>query len=122
MTILALLIAASINCNNPITQADMTQCAHRESILYDKQLANVWKRAQEWAKGEDRDLDRTYDKRPTNSQRLLESQRAWIIYKDSHCDMESWKYRGGSMEPMIYSMCTTAVTKRRIKELQEMIS
>lgn len=111
-----------LSCSSPNTQSEMNDCAHLEQKAADLQLAMEWKRAQAWARNQDKDLDRTYDKRPSYSSKLLEAQRAWISYKDAHCDIKAWFARGGSMEPMIFSTCVATITRERVGELSRMIS
>lgn len=48
-------------------------------------------------------------------QELIETQRAWIKYKESHCKAISNLYEGGSMQPMVQSQCLTEITEQRTK-------
>jgi len=50
-------------------------------------------------------------------QRLKSAQRAWITYRDLHCSIARDQYEGGSMAPMVWSMCMETVTEHRIEEL-----
>jgi uncharacterized protein YecT (DUF1311 family) len=48
---------------------------------------------------------------------LLAAQRAWIKYKESHCNAFANQYEGGSINSMIYSICLKEVTDERIVQL-----
>jgi len=50
---------------------------------------------------------------------LVEAQRAWIKYKESHCKSASDTYRGGSIQPLIYYSCLTELTDERTEKLKE---
>jgi uncharacterized protein YecT (DUF1311 family) len=72
------------------------------------------------ARGRDRELDRSYDVRPTTEAKLREAQRAWIVFRDAHCTVEGYdQARGGSMEPMVYHGCRARLTRERTRQLEE---
>lgn len=50
---------------------------------------------------------------------LLQAQRAWIKYKETHCGAFAKQYEGGSIKPMIYSICLKEVTDERIVQLNK---
>jgi uncharacterized protein YecT (DUF1311 family) len=55
-------------------------------------------------------------------QLLIESERAWIKYRDLECKFQAVGYTGGSMYPLIFSSCMTDLTKKRTQELKESLS
>jgi uncharacterized protein YecT (DUF1311 family) len=48
---------------------------------------------------------------------LIAAQKAWIAYRDAECDFSSSAIAGGSIYPMVYSLCLEAATEERTKEL-----
>ena len=52
---------------------------------------------------------------------LKKAQRAWIDYRDGHCDGMGYEAVGGSMQPMLISGCQARLTEHRTKELRELI-
>jgi uncharacterized protein YecT (DUF1311 family) len=50
---------------------------------------------------------------------LLEVQRAWIKYKESHCKALANQYQGGSMYPLILYSCLEEITIERKKQLKK---
>ena len=53
----------------------------------------------------------------TEKAALIEAQTAWIKYRDSHCKFDCMGYKGGSIYPLMYSDCLTALTEMRTKQL-----
>lgn len=48
---------------------------------------------------------------------VLESQRAWLPFRDRQCVVETAKYAGGSMSPMVRAQCLTRLTHERTGQL-----
>ena len=42
-------------------------------------------------------------------------QRAWLRYKDLHCNAMAGDYEGGSMQPAVFYSCSATLTRARIK-------
>lgn len=55
---------------------------------------------------------------PSYSQALLNSQRAWIAYRDANCRAFSYEYRGGSAQGLSNRVCLIRVTRARTAELR----
>ncbi|WP_019515544.1 lysozyme inhibitor LprI family protein [Sphingomonas sp. Mn802worker] len=55
---------------------------------------------------------------PTYAQALLNSQRAWLAYRDANCRAFSYEYRGGSAQGLSDRVCLTRVTRARTAELR----
>jgi uncharacterized protein YecT (DUF1311 family) len=45
-------------------------------------------------------------------------QRQWKTFRDSDCRWQADAFAGGSIQPVVYSQCITAVTEGRIAELK----
>jgi uncharacterized protein YecT (DUF1311 family) len=52
---------------------------------------------------------------------LLESQRAWLRFRDTQCVIEGSEYAGGSMQPMARGNCLTRLTRGRTKQLESLL-
>jgi uncharacterized protein YecT (DUF1311 family) len=52
---------------------------------------------------------------------LLESQRAWLKFRDTQCVIEGGQYAGGSAQGMTVAGCRTDLTKARTAQLKSMI-
>ncbi len=51
----------------------------------------------------------------------LESQRAWLPFRDRQCVVEAAKYAGGSIGPMAQAQCLTRLTRERTSQLSKLI-
>ena len=108
-----------VNCVDPQYQVEMNRCARLDFEAADAELNRVWARAIAAAREGDRHLDREFDTRPTEEATLREAQRAWIVFRDSHCTVEGYREaRGGSMETMVYEGCRAQLTRDRIAQLE----
>jgi uncharacterized protein YecT (DUF1311 family) len=79
-------------------------CADRDAKAADSELNGVY-----------RYLEQKYD--GANRKALQRAERAWIAYRDAECAYETLPNAGGTVYPMIASMCFAAKTRDRIKEL-----
>ena len=50
--------------------------------------------------------------------RLIASERAWIPYRDTSCNLESISMLGGTGETNVYGHCLYVKTKQRVLDLQ----
>ena len=106
------------NCDAPMAQMDMNFCADLDFQRADAELNRVYRESIAGERQADRELDRTYDQRPSNETVLREAQRAWVAFRDAQCTYEAnAEARGGSMEPMVDSACRARLTRERIAQL-----
>jgi uncharacterized protein YecT (DUF1311 family) len=82
----------------------MSACAHREYEAADAELNKAYNRLASKLDADAR-------------ARLKEAELAWIKYRDANCEYESAFYLGGTMRPMIQSLCLARVTKARTAEI-----
>jgi uncharacterized protein YecT (DUF1311 family) len=54
-------------------------------------------------------------------QLLLDAQRAWLKYRDAHCQAAAFDSKGGSIWPMLVSGCKADLTRQRTEELRVML-
>ncbi len=123
LPILAAAAAPALDCENAFAQQEMNRCAAIEYQQADEALNRQWKIIAAVMKKRDADFGDAFDDgRPGYFQTLLDSQRAWLQYRDKHCASEGYLFRGGSMEPLIVSTCKTRLTGLRTAELHELES
>jgi uncharacterized protein YecT (DUF1311 family) len=72
----------------------------------------------------DKDLNKAYKKlisilNPEEKKLLIETQRDWIKFRDSHCKFEAQPFNMGSMQPLIRANCLEEKTRARTKDLKE---
>ena len=90
------------------SQQAMNRCAGEALERADKALNAEWAKVMAGdGKGEDDKL-------------MLEAQRAWIKYRDAHCEAAAYDSKGGSIWPLLVSGCMAELTRRRTRELVAM--
>lgn len=110
--------AQDIDCNNAVTQLDMTLCAKKDWEAADVELNAAYKSAMAAMKQTDKDLPEDLK---GAAETLRIAQRAWIPYRDSACDSYGFLARGGSMESMLVLGCRADLTRKRTSELTELV-
>jgi uncharacterized protein YecT (DUF1311 family) len=109
-----------MKCNPEGTQAEMNICAWDDFQKADDELNAVYKKAMAFA----REQDQSYADQPNLKgavAALKKAQRAWIDYRDGHCEGVGFSARGGSMEPMLVAGCQEELTKKRTADLKALM-
>ena len=117
----ALMLAAApadSSCRSPLSQNEMNRCAAVDFERADSAMNLAWRSALASARDQDKEAAFRPDGRPSAESKLREAQRAWLIFRDAHCTVESYEARGGTMEPMLYEACRAAVTRERTRQLR----
>lgn len=97
-------------------QPQLNACAHEEYLQADKALNTAWKKAAEMARGSDtEEVER--GREGEQFDKLLTAQRAWLAFRDAHCEAESNVFRGGTIRSLIHSGCLRQLTEMRTKQL-----
>jgi len=113
--------APTLNCDNAMTQTDMTICAGRAFTAADAALNAQWTITAAHMKQMDAQGS-PGDGRPGYFQALLDAQRAWLRYRDAQCLSAGYYARGGSMEPMLVAQCKAELTHVRTQELKDLVA
>lgn len=111
------LAEEKVDCNNAMTQLEMTTCTNLDWQQADEELNAAYKAAMSKMRETDEFLPE--DQRGA-AETLREAQRAWIPYRDKACDAYGFQARGGTMEPMLVYGCRAQLTEQRTKELEEL--
>jgi uncharacterized protein YecT (DUF1311 family) len=110
-----------IDCNRAQNQADMNYCAAMDFEKADDQLNVVYKQALKNQADLDEQNAEFYPDQAGAVKALKKAQRAWIDYRDGQCEGESYQAAGGTMQPMLEASCDADLTRKRVKELQDLI-
>ena len=112
--------AQDLDCSDTsnLPQQAMNLCALKDFEAEDRKLNDAWKDVFGELKARDAELDETFRGMPAA---LLNAQRSWITFRDAHCETEGFKYRGGSIEPLIYHSCRAALTQERIRQIKSLL-
>ena len=106
---LALDAVDHFDCEKRETQSDMNVCSYRDYLRLDIELNKTWNIIIERYKGSN------------IHEAVLESQRAWLKYRDKQCDIWSKYYEGGTIEALVENTCRSGITKFRISELKQLL-
>lgn len=90
------------------TQSEMNATAYAKYKKADAELNKVYKQ-----------LMAVLDKKEKSL--LIQAEKDWIKYRDSHCKFEAAQYEGGSIQPLIYSTCLEELTRKRVAEIKASI-
>lgn len=108
---------AELDCKNPVSQIDMTECAGRDFDAADAELNKAYVKAREVL----READKQFSKEMQGGEKsLLAGQRGWIAYRDGQCEAAAFGMHGGTAEPMVMLSCKALLTRARTKELLEL--
>src|SRR5262245_30029691 len=94
-----LSIAHAEDCSNAMTQSEMNACAYEAFKKSDAELNELYKQI----------LKRLKDDIPA-TKRLVTAQRAWIAFRDAECIFVASPTKGGSVHPMVLSLCRERLT------------
>lgn len=92
-------------CADLTAQNDMNRCAADEYKKADAELNRVYQQLLPKVEGE-------------HKEKLKIAQRAWIAFRDAHCEYEAFSFEGGTMQPLIRFSCLEAATRERTKQLR----
>lgn len=92
-------------CNDALNQQEMNRCAAEEYKKADAELNKVYQQLLPKLEA-------------AHKEKLKTAQRAWLSFRDAHCDYESLIFEGGTMQPLIQYSCLEAVTRERTKQLR----
>lgn len=113
------ILAEEIDCATAMAQQEMNICAEMDWQAADADLNAAYKTVMAAMKDMDANL-------PTELQgaedALRTAQRAWIGYRDAHCETAGFPMRGGSAEPLLVYGCLRQVTENRTDELLELLN
>ena len=94
-----------INCKSQdLNQMQLDQCAVQDFEKSDAKLNALYKT-----------LISKYD--AANGALLKDAQRKWLAFRDAECSYETNGTVGGTINPMMDTMCRTRMTDARVKEL-----
>ena len=94
------------------TQSETNRQAAAEFERADGQLNNVYSKV----------LGAASDVGVERRRKLVETERAWLVYRDVEAEYEADEYRGGSIRPMVYDEALATLTNERIKTLRSLLT
>lgn len=107
--------AQDLDCEDPVTQVEMTGCAGLAAEAADAELNAVWKDAITVARARDA---AEQSAEPPSEDILRGAQRSWIAFRDQACSAEATIARGGTMASQLFLSCLERLTLRRTEDLR----
>lgn len=100
----------------------LNACASEDYALADQKLNQVYTKLIEQIKGNiNPDAIEQSDAAIETLNRLIASEKAWILYRDTQCNFEGTVMIGGEGESVVITGCLSRLTKERAKILEESI-
>jgi len=95
-------------------------CQKAAATVADAEMNRVWTQVRATMQS----ADRSAGSSPAagNVAALLAAQRAWLTFRDAECRIESYEWRGGTMQPFTENQCLTQLTRSRTQQLRAMLS
>jgi uncharacterized protein YecT (DUF1311 family) len=90
------------------TQVAMNRSAATTYARADAAMTREWRLTQAYMRGAG----------AGSAMLLLDSQRAWLKFRDAQCAIEGAEVAGGSMQPMTIAGCKTRLTTERTAQLR----
>ncbi|BCH23801.1 hypothetical protein MesoLjLc_34610 [Mesorhizobium sp. L-8-10] len=99
--------ALAQECNDSSSQMELNRCA-----------AKVFEAADRELNADFRDIQRRLGKDADTKRLLVETQRAWILFRDAECTFQTSGAAQGSIFPLVFANCKTTLTNDRIEQLR----
>ena len=111
------------DCSNAdnLPQQGMNYCAYQDWQIADEALNAAWPKVRAHMKSIDESTREYFPEQAIAEESLLKAQRAWIIYRDGHCEAEGGQFAGGSIQPLIINSCKASMTRKRTEELLQLM-
>ena len=93
------------------------ECADQTQPGLDRCADASYKKADAALNGAYKEIVRRLKDDAATTKLLVTAQKAWIAYRDAECAFSSSANAGGSIYPLVLSVCLEEVTKERTKEL-----
>lgn len=92
-------------CADVVATSDQVSCLSKAKDAADAKLNDLYKKLRQRLEGGDAD-------------RLVETQRTWVKYRNENCLAERELYVGGTAATPAYLACSEETTRDRTRELQ----
>ncbi len=102
------------------TTIEMSACAQADFLKSDAELNSLYK--QVIAKAEALDKEQPdHMGWPGFKDSIVNAQRAWVVFRDKECELQTLDAEGGSLRQIEYPSCKKDMTDVRVNELEKLI-
>lgn len=115
----AAAMAQQADCEaSDLTQTEMNFCAEQAFIAADEELNFAYRLALTEVTAIDEQNATAGIETPLPLEEALrQAQREWIEFRDDACAAEALLVQGGSMQPMVGTLCLARLTRERTADL-----
>ena len=106
------------SCDTAVTQPDINACALAAFSRADAELNRQWQVTLAAARRSAAADLPAADGR-TAADRLLAAQRAWLTFRDAHCDSVAYGEMGAQLDYTMNIHCRAELTRQRTAQLAE---
>jgi uncharacterized protein YecT (DUF1311 family) len=106
LTVPVLALAAD-KCADAVDQATMNTCADAAFKQSDKKLNELYRRIEARLKDD-----------AETKKLLVQAQQDWVKFRDAECSFRTSASAGGTVAPMLISMCMDGLTQSRVKDFE----
>ncbi|GEO18188.1 hypothetical protein MAE02_58840 [Microvirga aerophila] len=98
---------ATDKCVNAVDQVTMNACSDAAFKQSDKKLNELYRQIEARLK-DDADTKKL----------LVQAQQVWVKFRDAECSFQTSASAGGTVTPMLASMCMDGLTQSRVKDFE----
>lgn len=110
-------------CDFPDAQQQNNYCNAQAFWKLDGELTTLYEEALAFTKKSDQDMPPPEGPDlKTETEALIIAEKAWLQYRDAHCDGIGYRARGGSLESLLAGNCKIEITRNRMKELKDIMT
>ena len=121
LTLLALAAVSDCDAAARRSSLDYRQCLGEVDRRADAEMVRQWRVTLAALRKEDAENTRERANKPSMVAGLLESQRAWLRYRDAECSMVSEQAAGGTGYGELGSECSITLTRHRTEVLKRRV-
>ena len=103
----ASVVRAAEDCGPNLSQAELDDCFGKSFKASDAQLNALYKQIEGRLKDD-----------VATTRLLVTAQKAWLAFRDAECDFLSSAATGGTIRPMIDTICREGLTRKRIDDFK----
>lgn len=118
---------ASTDCGNPVTSADVAECADRENLVTEQKLGAVYSQVLMGLRKVDKEYGHSYPNRPPlhAAESFAAAQRAWLNFRRQSCHVEELVVRNsnssrGDQPAIAVAACESRLSSARVAELESL--
>ncbi|MDB5524393.1 MAG: urease-associated protein [Rhizobium sp.] len=118
----ALAQELDLDCTSPQDQPSTTACAVDDLGKADDELNAVYQRAMKYQADLDKDMTEINPANIGAVKALKKAERAWIEYRDAHCEAVGFANLGGTAYATFVVGCEAELTRNRTRELKQLMN